>query len=81
MLRKSWIIENGKRVLLKGGYKNEILQPFNEVLASMICDKLGFNHVSYKLDIIKDKIVSKCECFINKDTNTSLSNSSWSYKR
>ena len=68
MLRKSWIIENGKRVLLKGGYKNEILQPFNEVLASTICDKLGFNHVTYKLDIIKDKIVSKCECFINKDT-------------
>lgn len=68
MLKKSWVIENGKRVLLKGGYKNEILQPFNEVLASMICHRLGFDHVEYKLDMIKDKIVSKCECFINKDT-------------
>lgn len=34
MLRKAWIIENNNRYLLKGGYKNELLQPFNEVLAS-----------------------------------------------
>ena len=68
MLKKAWIIEDGTRYLLKGGYKNEILQPFNEVLASMICDKLGFNHVPYTLDVYKDTVVSKCPCFINKDT-------------
>lgn len=68
MLKKSWIIENGKRYLLKGGYKNDIMQPFNEVLASRICERLGFNHVTYTLDIVKEKVVSKCECFINKDT-------------
>lgn len=68
MLKKSWIIKNGKRILIKGGYKSEILQPFNEVLASMICTRLGFNHVEYTLDVIKDKVVSKCACFINKDT-------------
>ena len=68
MLRKAWIIKNDKRVLIKGGYKNEILQPFNEVLASMVCECLGFDHVKYELDIVKDKVVSKCECFINKDT-------------
>ena len=68
MLKKAWIIENGTRYLLKGGYKNEILQPFNEVLASMICDRLGFNHVPYTLDVYKDTVVSKCPCFINKDT-------------
>lgn len=67
MLKKAWIIENGTRYLLKGGYKNEILQPFNEVLASMICDRLGFNHVSYTLDVYKDTVVSKCPCFITKD--------------
>ena len=67
MLKKAWIIENGTRYLLKGGYKNEILQPFNEVLASMICDRLGFNHVPYTLDVYKDTVVSKCPCFINKD--------------
>ena len=68
MLKKAWIIEDGTRYLLKGGYKNEILQPFNEVLASMICDRLGFNHVPYTLDVYKDTVVSKCPCFITKDT-------------
>lgn len=68
MLRKAWIIDNNIRYLLKGGYKNEILQPFNEVLASEICKRLGFNHVTYSIDTYKDIIVSKCPCFINKDT-------------
>ena len=68
MLKKAWIIENSTRYLLKSGYKNEILQPFNEVLASMICDRLGFNHVPYTLDVYKDTVVSKCPCFITKDT-------------
>lgn len=69
-LKKAWIIENNKRYLLKGGYKNEVMQPFNEVLASMICERLGFDHVTYIVDIVNDRIVSKCECFIN--TNTEL---------
>ncbi len=68
MLKKAWIIENGTRYLIKGGYKNEILQPFNEVLASEICRRLGFNHVPYTIDIYKDMVVSKCPCFINKDS-------------
>ncbi len=68
MLKKSWIIEDGTRYLLKGGYKNELLQPFNEVLASMICDRLGFNHVPYTLDTYRNTVVSKCPCFITKDT-------------
>ena len=68
MLKKAWIIENNIRYLLKGGYKNETLQPFNEVLASEICKRLGFNHVEYTIDTYKDMVVSKCPCFINKDT-------------
>jgi len=67
-LKKTWIIEAGKRYLLKGGYKNEVLQPFNEVLAAMISSRLGFNHVTYTLEVIKDKVVSKCESFINENT-------------
>lgn len=67
-LKKTWIIENDKRYLLKGGYKNEVMQPFNEVLATMICNRLGFKHVPYTIDVVKDKVVSKCECFIDKDT-------------
>ena len=68
MLKKAWIIENGTRYLLKGGYKNELLQPFNEVLASEICTRLGFNHVEYSIDTYKNIVVSKCPCFISKDT-------------
>ncbi len=68
MLKKAWIIDKDTRYLLKGGYKNEILQPFNEVLASEICRRLGFDHVEYTIDIYKEKVVSKCPCFITKDT-------------
>ena len=67
-LKKTWIIEDGKRHLLKGGYKNEVMQPFNEVLATMICGRLGFKHIPYTIDVIGEKIVSKCECFIDKNT-------------
>ena len=70
MLKKAWIIEDGIRYLLKGGYKSETLQPFNEVLASEICRRLGFDHVEYSLAIYKDMVVSKCPCFI--DVNTEL---------
>ncbi len=68
MLKKAWIIENGVRYLIKGGYRNETLQPFNEVLASEICDRLGFDYVPYTIDIYKGTIVSKCPCFIDKNS-------------
>lgn len=68
MLKKAWIIDEGTRYLIKGGYKNEILQPFNEALASEICKRLAFKHVEYTLDTYKDMVVSKCPCFITKDT-------------
>lgn len=69
-LKKAWVIEDGKRYLLKGGYKKEVLQPFNEVLASMIAKRMGFDYACYDIDIVNDKVVSKCPCFI--DTNTEL---------
>lgn len=67
-LKKTWIIKNKVRYLLKGGYKSEVMQPFNEVLATMICERLGFNHAKYKLAIVSKKIVSICPCFINENT-------------
>lgn len=73
-LKKTWIIENNKRYLLKGGFKNEVMQPFNEVLASMICERLGFYHIKYEIDVISNKIVSKCECFIDKNTELITAN-------
>lgn len=32
------------------------------------CRRLGFYHVEYMLDTYKDMVVSKCPCFITKDT-------------
>lgn len=67
-LKKTWIIEDGKRYLLKGGFKTEVMQPFNELLASMISNRLGIDHVSYTLEVVNNKVLSKCICFINTDT-------------
>lgn len=42
MLQKGWIIENGKRILVKGTYTSSREEPFNEWLASQISKRLGF---------------------------------------
>lgn len=68
MLKKAWITENGKKYLLKGSYKSKGLEPFNEVLASMICNELKLSNVSYSIDNLNEVLVSKCECFINENT-------------
>ena len=67
-LKKTWVIEGNKRMLIKGGYKDNPIAPLNEYLASMICDVLGIKHVKYELDVINKKLVSKCEDFIDEDT-------------
>ncbi|MBU9129423.1 HipA domain-containing protein [Holdemanella porci] len=71
MLQKGWIIENDKRVLIKGTYTRFEQEPFNEWLSSQICKRLGFDHCNYIVEwytIKQDKvIVSKCENFINQN--------------
>lgn len=67
-LKKKWVIQNGKRILVKGGSGTEQLEPFNEVLASEIYKRLGINHIDYELSIWNRKHYSKCQNFINKDT-------------
>ena len=71
MLSKGWIIENNKRVLIKGTYTRFEQEPFNEWLASQISKRLGFDYCNYIIDwyaIKKDKvIVSKCENFIKQN--------------
>ena len=67
MLQKGWIIENGKRVLVKGTYTFSGEEPFNEWLASNISKRLGFYYCDYKIDLLDDKLVSKCNDFISED--------------
>ena len=67
MLQKAWIIENNKRVLVKGTFYSPKQEPLNEWLVSQICQKLNLDFCNYRIDIIDNKIVSKCEDFINEN--------------
>ena len=67
MLQKGWIIENKKRILVKGTYQASREEPINEWLASEICSRLGFKHCKYEIDVVNDNLVSNCEDFINED--------------
>lgn len=67
MLQKAWIIEGKNRILVKSTYTASRQEPINEWLASAICERLGFEHCHYDIDIIYNKIVSKCINFIKDD--------------
>ena len=68
MLQKGWIIEFGKRVLVKGTYTSNKEEPINEYLASQICKRLGFDYCNYEVEWSdKTKLISKCNDFINEN--------------
>ena len=68
MLQKGWIIESGKRVLVKGTYTSNNEEPINEYLASQICKRLGFDYCNYEVEWSdKTKLISKCNDFINEN--------------
>ena len=69
MLKKAWIVgEDKKRYLIKGSFHQQEMEPFNEVLGSMICEVIHLPYVHYSIDYIHHIVVSKCENFITKDT-------------
>lgn len=73
-LKKKWMILGGKRCLLKGGSGATCQEPYNEVLASCICGRLGIPHVPYTLMMNPDSEetgsypYSVCGDFITSDT-------------
>ncbi|MCM1506062.1 MAG: HipA domain-containing protein, partial [Ruminococcus flavefaciens] len=67
-LKKRWKIMNGKRCLIKSGSAPFRQQPFNEVIASKIMDRLGINHVPYGIVWNENEPYSLCENFVTKDT-------------
>lgn len=67
-LKKRWKIINGKRCLIKGGSNLERQQPFNEVIASKIMDRLGIAHVPYDIVWGDGEPYSVCEDFVTADT-------------
>lgn len=67
-LKKRWKIINGKRCLVKGGSNPFRQQPFNEVIATEIMERLGISHIPYTVMWNKGAPYSVCEDFVTKDT-------------
>lgn len=67
-LRKKWKIQDGKRCLVKGGSGAIQQEPYNEVIASRIMERLEIPHVEYKLQMIDGWPYSVCEDFITENT-------------
>ncbi len=67
-LKKRWKIIDGKRYLLKAGEGTFHQQPFNEVIASRIMDRLDIPHISYSILWQSEQPYSICEDFITPET-------------
>ena len=67
-LKKRWKIIDGKRCLIKGGSDIARQQPFNEVIATKIMERLNIPHVPYTMVWDKGSPYSVCEDFITSDT-------------
>ena len=67
-LKKKWAILDGKRCLIKGGSGAIQQEPYNEILASRIMDRLEIPHVSYTLMLQDDYPYSVCKDFITPMT-------------
>jgi len=72
VLRKKWLIQDGKKVLIKGGNDFISQEPYNEVIATKIMQALGISCVEYTLGYFKKKPYSFCDNFV--DENTELVN-------
>lgn len=67
-LKKRWKIIGGKRCLLKAGSNPFMQQPFNEVIASLVAERLEIPHVPYTVLWDSGIPYSVCEDFITPDT-------------
>ena len=67
-LKKRWRIIDGKRCLIKGGSNPFKQEPFNEVIASEIMDRLGIPCIKYYVDWFNNIPYSVCEDFVNNET-------------
>lgn len=67
-LKKKWKVIDGKRCLIKGGSGATQQEPYNEVFASRIMERLGIPHVPYSLLVEDNYPYSVCENFITPDT-------------
>lgn len=67
-LRKRWAILDGKRCLIKAGSPPFQQQPFGEVVASKIAERLRIPHIPYAVIWDEGLPYSVCEDFVTPDT-------------
>ncbi|MCI9342638.1 MAG: hypothetical protein HFI01_06590 [Lachnospiraceae bacterium] len=67
-LKKRWKLIEGKRCLIKAGSNPFLQQPFNEVIATSVMERLNIPHVSYTLFWDGDIPYSVCEDFVTANT-------------
>jgi hypothetical protein len=68
-LKKKWKISSGKRILVKGGSDPFRQEVYNEVIASLIAEKLGIDHAIYGLVEEHDDVCCYSENFVSPDTD------------
>jgi hypothetical protein len=67
-LKKKWIIQGGKRLLIKAGSAPFYQEPVNEVIATSIAERLGIPHIVYNLIMDGDQPLSICENMVSSKT-------------
>lgn len=69
-LPKCWVKTSSGIYLKKGGTEggyNTGMEPYSEVMASMILDYLDYNHATYTLEQFKGKTVSSCKLITDEN--------------
>ena len=67
-LKKKWIIQGGKRKLVKTGNEPWRQEPYNEVIASVIMRRLGIPHIPYTLMFDGGEPLCVCDNFLSVET-------------
>lgn len=67
-LKKTWMIKEGKIVLVKGSSEPYFQEAYNEKIAYEIAKELGIKHIKYEVQDVGGKPCSVCENFINENT-------------
>lgn len=68
-LQKKWKIIGGVRVLMKSGSGATQQEPYNEVIATAVCQRLGIDHTAYRLIYQNEYPFSLCDNFVNANTD------------
>jgi len=75
-IEKRWVIIDGERFLLKGSRYAVMQEPFNEMIASLIMDEFGVEHVNYRLKRTGEGIPYS-ECKTMSDRTVEFINAQW----